>query len=351
MAAYRDSFGFRNLTERYLKTEFRRLEDVFRWVMIADPKLPSVRRTVDTFDLTNPHWAGRIREACWRDLPSKERARACLKAIDRYCRYLRECPTIHLPGQKSLYLPELYGPIESPVNQYTLPRNKPDRTPNRNFLEESEYKTWLRFTWSRIHAGLSPRQLLKATQLHVMCVVAGESGLRLQEILGLQPEHINLKDGQLLVTRGKGSNGSGHRKRSVPISALLKATLEEFFRRFPRRKGEPVFQTSHGQRLSASTAHHWMDELIAEIQKAGLPILIEKGFGWHAFRRTYTRLYLEREGNVFDLKRNTGWTWTSTISHYLGDSKQMACPGGPPLMAGRVSPRPLLPSPGGGHGG
>lgn len=331
MSAYRESFRHRNLTEKYEKDEFRRLNDVFALVSIGDPDLPGIRRIVDTFDLTNPRQAAKVRDACYRDLPSQPRAIACLKTVDRYCRFLIENPTIYQQGQPSLYLPDLYGPIASPVNRYTVPRPQGDRTPNRNFLELSEYKQWLRFTWSQIQPELAEADLLKVSQLHLMCVIAGEMGLRLQEILGLDLEHFILADDVCIVVWGKGSNGSGFRKRPVPISPFVKASLGDFIKQFPRTKGESLFQTRHGQRLGKNTAHHWMDELIKKIQAAKLPIFIERGFGWHAFRRTYTRLYLERDGNIYDLKRNTGWSYTSTISHYLGDSKQKATPSGPPL--------------------
>lgn len=336
MAAYRESFRFLNLTKKYADTEFRRLDDVFQMVCIADPQFPSIRRGVDTFDLTNPHQAGRIREACYRDLPTRPRAIACLKAIDRYCRFLKDCPTIHLPGHQTLYLPTLYGPIESPVNRYTIPRQNSDKPPNRNYLEESEYKQWLWFTWSQIQPTLPKEKFLKANQLHLMCVIAGEMGLRIQEILGLQPEHFVLEENMCLVVAGKGSRGSGHRKRSVPVSPMVKETLAGFLKQFSRNKGEPLFQNRHGKRMSINTAHHWMDELIDKIQAAGLPIFIDKGFAWHAFRRTYTRLYIERGGNIFELKRNTGWVYTSTISHYLGDSKQVLPLREPPLFIAGV---------------
>ena len=334
LAAYRESFRFRNLTERYEKTEFRRLHDVFTIVCIGDPHLPTVKRSVDTFDLTNPYLAAKIRDACYQDLPTRPRAIACFKAIERYCWFLKDNPTVYLPGQKPLYLPTIYGSIESPVNRYTIPRKTSDRTPNRNYLEASEYKLWLKFTWRQIRPELSKGMLFKVAQRHVMCVIAGEMGLRLKEILGLQPEHLLFSDDVCLVVRGKGSRGSGDRKRSVPLTPLVKATLKDLYRLFPREHGKPLFQNRHGYCLSASTAHHWMDELIQDIHATNSPIFIDKGFGWHAFRRTYARLYLERGGNIYDLKRNMGWSYTSTLSHYLGDSKPSVQPYDLPLRGG-----------------
>jgi integrase len=322
LTAYKTSFKYRNLTERYQQTEFRRLQDVFTFVSIGDEQLPTVKRPVDTFDLINPYQAAKLRDTCFDVLPNPARFKACMKAVDRYCWFLKENPTIYLPGQQAVYLPDVYGPIESPVNCYTIPRCASDRPPNRNFLEASEYKTWLRFTWSQIKPDLPPEKLLKVCQTHLMCVLAGETGMRLQELLGLELQHLNLIDDVCLVTMGKRTRGSDYRKREVSLTAMAKASIKDFVAMFPKDKTDPVFQNIRGQRLGKNTAHHWLDELIQAIKAAGLPILIDKGFGWHAFRRTFTRLYLERGGNIFDLKRNNGWRFTSTISHYLCDSKQ-----------------------------
>jgi integrase len=123
----------------------------------------------------------------------------------------------------------------------------------------------------------------------------------------------------------------------VPVSPLVKNTLQEFLKAYPRKPYEPLFQNGDGKPLSKNTAHHWLEELICKIRKAQLPIMMDIRFGWHAFRRTYTSLYLERGGNVFDLKRNTGWTYTSTISHYLGDSKKTLPQNSLPLSPGRTT--------------
>ncbi len=125
-----------------------------------------------------------------------------------------------------------------------------------------------------------------------MSFIAGEMGLRLQGLIGLDRQHPTPIDNVCLVVREKGSNGSGHRKRQVTMTPLAKATLQEFLTFLPRGKLDPLFQNQKGQRLSINTAHHWMDELIAEIRQAELPIFIDKGFGWHALRRTFATRHL-----------------------------------------------------------
>src|SRR5688500_1629951 len=79
MAAYRESFRTRNLTKAYEESEFRSLNDVFQHITIGDPTFLTIKRHVDTFDLTNPHQASRLRDACKQDLPSPARTKACLK--------------------------------------------------------------------------------------------------------------------------------------------------------------------------------------------------------------------------------------------------------------------------------
>lgn len=332
LMAYEQSFDAQNLVPVYKVTQLRRLNDVFSLVYIADPARPGVYKQVDSFDLINPKLANTIKSACERDLPSKQRKRECFKAIRRYCSYLKENPSICLPKGRALYIPEVYGPIESPITRYDLPRQFVEPQPNFRYLQGSEYRLWLTFTWQQTRADLPVKDRLRAYQLHLMCVIAGEMGLRIQEILALQPEHFYLEDKKCLIIKGKGSRGSGHRKRLVPVTDLVKETLLGFYRQFPRKKGEPLFQTVKGTALAYPTAYLWLDELKRLIRIANLPILIdEKRFGWHAFRRTYANRYIENGGKFHDLKQNTGWSYTSTIACYMGCSKASINTTHPPL--------------------
>jgi len=338
LKAYEARFNRQNLTPRYQADQMRYLNHVFSNVAMADPNFPTIQRPVDTFDLTNPFTASRLIDACHRDLVGKVSVITCLKAIDRYCRFLKDCPTIYLPGHQTLYLPSLYGPIESPVTKYSLPRCHTEKSSSRNYLTRSEYKAWLKFAWQRLDSSLPVSEQYKRTQFYTMCVLAGETGLRSQEFLGLQVQHINLVDKVCLVVKGKGTNGSGYRKREVPLSDLAVATLRDFMGQYSRRRGEYLFPGKKGKPIVYRTANEWLREFIGEVQKAQLPIFIEKGFGWHAFRRTFTRNYLDKGGRVDDLKRINGWAWTSTISHYIGCEKAPTKHPTIPLMpSGRLS--------------
>lgn len=321
LKAYEQSFTYKQLSEKYRITALKRLMDVFNFVQIADPKFPSIKRGVDTFDLINPLIAHSVVDGCYRDLPNQSRAISCLKVINLYCQFLKSSPVIQSSGQKPLHIPSIYGPIESPVGPYAIPVNAASKGDNHRYLTASEYKQWLRFLWQLTVNAKTEQEKRFANQQYVMCVIAGELGLRIQEILGLERRYINLVDSECLVTWGKASNGSGFRKRLVPITPSANQVIKEFLNEYPRQPDEPLFQNRLGKRLSKSTAHSMMNRLKEKIKEAGLPIYIDKGFGWHAFRRTFTRCYLEKGGNIFDLKRATGWSYTSTISHYLGDEK------------------------------
>lgn len=320
---YENSFVIRKLTDNYRITEIRRLNDVFNSVKIGDETVTRLRRDIDTFDLTNPRLAKKITDSCYRDLGSefsKARAIACLKSIDKYCLYLKNNPTIYIAGQKSLYLPDYYGHIESPVNLYTIPRNKPCDA-SKLYLTNSEYKYFFYFLWNKLSRAIETNTLKPFHQIYFICIIAGELGLRLQEILGLELRHINLEDNICLVIRGKGTKGSGYRKREVPLTDFFRASLQDFLKYFPRERSKPLFQNVNGDYLSSSTAHKWRQAILQEIKTSELPIIIEERFGFHALRRTYARSYLENGGNFLQLKKNTGWKFASTAGCYIGVNK------------------------------
>jgi site-specific recombinase XerD len=314
----------------------RYLAHVFSRVCIADPNFPTFQRPVDTFDLINPRQASRLIDACYRDLKGHVSVTICLKAIDRYCRFLKECHTVYLPGHQSLYIPSLYGPIESPVTRYDLPRSHTEKSASLNYLSPSEYKEWLKYAWKRLDNSVNAEELYKRTQFYTLCVIAGETGIRCQELLGLQVQHLNLPDKVCLVVKGKGTNGSGFRKREVPLTGLCIVTLKDFLAQYPRNREDYLFQGKNGKPLCYRTANAWMREFMQAIRQAQLSILMEPGFGWHAFRRTFARLYLEKGGKVEELKRFGGWTWTSTLSCYIGSEKA-------PMKAPKI---PLMPKQG-----
>ncbi len=321
--AYEKSFIKRGLTERYQVTELRRLHEVFQYVEIGDENLNGIKRPIDTFDLINQRLSKKIVEACYQILGSEfnaSRVKACLKAVDKYCKFLQEVPYIYLIGQKTLSIVELYGHIASPVNRYTIPRQKPSDA-SRIYLTASEYKVFLSYLWDSWDFAIQGNKLCPRHQMFLMAVIAGELGLRCQEILGLKLEHLNIADNVCIVTEGKGSNGSGNRKRDVPLNDFVKASLSDFLKHFPRKRGEPLFQNHLGEELSKSTASKWMNRAVKEMKALKLPIVFEERFGWHALRRTYARGYVENGGDFWKLMQNTGWKFASTATHYIGASK------------------------------
>jgi integrase len=331
LESYRQSFNLRKLTDRHQDTTFRRLADVFSRIQIADPDYPTILRPIDTFDLINPLQSSRILEACKRDLPNESRVKACFSAIKYYCKFLQACPVIHLPGQRALILSDLYGPITCPITRYSILPDTQTEPHNYAYLTRPEYREWLKFTATRAEASKGTSCFYKDCQLHLMSVLAGQTGMRLQELIGLDREHVNFADGRILITKGKRKGGGDYRKREVPLSKLAEITLKNFLAIFPRNPKDPLLQSQSGQRLSKNTASGWMQELVQEVKKAELPIYLDRGFGWHGFRRTFARLFVEDGGTVEELKLICAWAYTSTLAHYMGDPKPSLPTKGLPL--------------------
>lgn len=325
LSNYLTTFDNRNLTKKYKQNQEKLLREVFKNIEIGDPDYPTIQRPIDTIDLCNPSLAGSIIDAINQLFESRKNYKVnILKAVRRYALFVKDTHTINVKGQKPLHLPTLYGPMESPVGMYDIPRDSSENRVNHRYLTEKEYKQWLKFTHGQIKADIPLRKQKRAYSFHVMCVIAGETGLRLQEILGIQPADIHWDDKKLLVTHGKGSKGSGHRKRLVTLSPLSIATISEFINFGKFQPNHYIFQDKNGSKLSINTAHGWMRQAKKKILNSGIRIYLPVGFGWHAFRRTFTKKAIKQGMSIEALKRNNGWSYNNTIGHYYGDEKPIA---------------------------
>lgn len=322
MGMYLDTFDRKNLTPKYKRDQARLLNDVFKHIELADPNHPTIKRPIDTFDLCNPSLKSQLISSLHHHLADKpSRLDKIYRAIRKYAHFVKETHTIHHTGQKPLYLPDLYGPLDIPISGYDIPRQSSDRGPNHRYFTQNEYKWWLQYTFAQINPDVPVTQQHKAYTFHVMCVLAGETGMRLIEIHGIKPQDIHWDDNALLVTQGKGTRGSGPRKRMVALSTFAQHTVKEYIQHYQRKTDEWVFQSKAGETLSLNTTHNWMRQAKKEVQHKKLNIYLPARFGWHAFRRTYTKTALQNGIGIEALKRQTGWSYTSTISHYYGDEK------------------------------
>lgn len=143
---------------------------------------------------------------------------------------------------------------------------------------------------------------LNDKRVHTLALVLLDTGLRLEEGLGIPGSNVDLSN-LLLTVKGK-----GNKERKVPISFELRKRLWIYLKDNP---GLFVFGTRHGTRLSRRNALRDFKNLC---RKAGV---VPPPRAIHALRHTFAVNYLRNGGNLFYLARILGHSKVTTTQVYL----------------------------------
>jgi site-specific recombinase XerD len=129
-----------------------------------------------------------------------------------------------------------------------------------------------------------------------------DTGLRIDEALGLERKHVNI-DAMYLRVMGKGA-----RERLVPISTEGRKVL---YRWMSRSDSALVFTTRNDGRVSYRNAYRDIKVLCAMIGVTGRHVHP------HAFRHCFAASYVRRGGDVYRLSRILGHASITTTQLYL----------------------------------
>lgn len=134
-----------------------------------------------------------------------------------------------------------------------------------------------------------------------LIVLLLDTGLRIDEALGLERRHVHLDDLMLRVL------GKGNKERLVPIS---KEARKHLFRFLQTNSGRFVFGTRDDVRLRYRNAYRDISRLCAKLKLTGATHP-------HAFRHYFAVSYVRAGGDIYRLSRILGHTSISTTQLYL----------------------------------
>jgi len=132
-------------------------------------------------------------------------------------------------------------------------------------------------------------------------------------------------DSHKLQTRhAKAAKGSGKRARITLFTPLARDTLRYYLKHvrphFDQRKGNWLFLSNRGTRLSYGALYLGLKEMGTIARKAGFPIATH--MGWHWFRRIFATRFIERFPNrlavLIDL---LGHMSPNTVHRYIRHSE------------------------------
>lgn len=166
----------------------------------------------------------------------------------------------------------------------------------------------------KILATFQPDQILRIvnrkpvgrneTRIHTMAVTALDTGLRLQELLNLSRQDIDLEN---LVLRVK---GKGNKHRLVPVSIELRRVL---YRYLAKQALPKVFGTMRGTVLRNRNADRDFKEMC---RKLGFDRAVVR-CSFHTLRHSFAVNYLRKGGNLYYLQRILGHSSITTTERYL----------------------------------
>ena len=216
-----------------------------------------------------------------------------------------------------------YGTIENPVSEFDMPTHvfdgeqrgiplDPERLYDFYQLVREKYLPKVRYPWI-------------GARNYALLVLAGESGLRIDELLHLDVMDLFFESKKIQTRFAKGTRGSGKRARTTLFTPLARDTLRHYLKgyrpHFPNHKSSPLlFLTKVGTPMDYDYALKPLKEMVRVAQKEGFPILDH--MAWHWLRRIFATRFIERFPHQFPaLIQLLGHVTPNTVHCYIRHSE------------------------------
>lgn len=325
LQGYLDTHLTRNHSEITLESEQRFLKGWFENFMVGDDEHPDGERQLLIWEAMKPMLGRqRIVEFSKGLVITELKPRTVINYLGRLRRlfqYVLEYP--YIPGQEAQLVISKYGRIEQPVLEYDYPVHILDQE-EEGFVLTGERLVQF-YDFIRTKYINHNQKKFPASRDYTMIVLAGESGLRANEILcldALKPHRDLYYEQSRIQTRfGKGTNGSGKRLRKTIFTPFAQATMhiyEEHIRpTFPNAKfNSALFLTESGDRISYKVMWHNLHSIVKEAKATGLDL--PPKLSWHSLRKSFATNFMENyPDKVWVLMDMMGHLNPSTLHRYV----------------------------------
>lgn len=221
--------------------------------------------------------------------------RSYLGTLRRFFSYVLEHPIVFESRTSAVRLQDRYGTqLSQPISEFDMPRYiyggercGVPMDPERLY----EFYAILRSYYVSADGCTAARQ-----RNYAMTVLAGETGLRVDELIHLEVDKDLLFDSKKVQTRhAKAAKGSGKRCRITLFPPLARDTMKFYLSRIrPRMAGAStpwVFPSKSGQILSYAVAQTALKEMVKLAQAH--KFAVSDHMSWHWFRRIFATRFIE----------------------------------------------------------
>ena len=164
-----------------------------------------------------------------------------------------------------------------------------------------------------------------ASRNYTMAVLAGESGLRAEELIHLELCDLFFEAKKLQTRYAKATKGSGKRVRVTLFTPLARDTVKFYLKQHRPQilgadKTQYLFPSRSGQRLTYTGIHSALSEMVKVAQKQKFQVASH--MGWHWFRRIFATRFIERFPNqIATLVSLLGHMSPGTVHCYIRHSQ------------------------------
>ena len=237
--------------------------------------------------------------------------------------YVLEHPFV-FEWESAKRLSDIYGPIEQPVSEFDCPQHSFGGDQRGLPLDPEKLYDFYGVLREK-YIPMAGNEDIGARD-YTLAVLAGESGLRMDEIVNLQMTQDLLFESKKLQTRwAKATNGSGKRTRPTLFTPLARDTIQYYLKHHRSNftgaeKCDWVFITRTGRRIEASSMHRLLKNMIRCAKKNGFPVADH--FSWHWFRRVFATRFIERfPDRLHVLIKLLGHVTPNTVHSYIHHSE------------------------------
>jgi site-specific recombinase XerD len=256
-------------------------------------------RTLFTWEAMKPvHGRRRIANYCSALVESEvapNTIRRYLGILKGYFSYVLEHPFV-FSGESAKRICDLYHSIEQPVSEFDMPVHVYNGETLGVPLDPAKLYDFYEAI-RKYYLALSGYSHVKARN-YAMVVLAGESGLRSDELCHLETDLDLFFDSHKLQTRhAKSTRGSGKRSRVTLFTPLARDTIRFYLKNHrPFLSGassSPYLFPSRGSKaLSGGAVISAIKIIKATVNKNNFPVADH--LGWHWMRRLFATRFIER---------------------------------------------------------
>lgn len=252
--------------------------------------------------------------------------RSYLGRLRDFFSYVLEHPVV-FDGELPHRITDLYGSIEQPVSEFDCPQHCYDGEQRGIPLDPERLYDFYGILRDKyiLAVGNTDTTNIRARNYSI-AVIAGESGLRIDEIAHLEISKDLFFESKKLQTRhAKGTQGSGKRSRPALFTPLARDTIQYYLKHHrPKIAGatqsDILFITRTGKEMTYASLQRILKNMVKCAQDNDFPVMDH--FSWHWFRRIFATRFIERFPDRLHVLINLlGHVTPNTVHNYIRHSE------------------------------